>query len=334
MSGQTNIKWKQSDNEKLRKAVRSYNAKISRLHKRDDIYKAFIPEKVSYKELKSQIGTRQELNKKLKELQKPSSALINGPFGFELNKRDNETLKKEVRKFNAKIDKLAKKDPAIASSLPEKIKVKDIKSIIHSRDDLKTELQSLRKFVNNKTATKLVPAPNNANDTILITKWQRDDMLEREAKINDVRRARKQEYENLPAKDRGAELEYTVAERQQQIGMGKAEEKMYNDINAFTENQSHWDIKAKHRTLRKESQSEYWTMRDYLVRENYIKSIERNYSETEAQDILSKLRNMDIGDFMETFYQEDIEIQDNYKETEEEKQAELTALRARWLPNK
>ena len=334
MPRQNNYKRKQSDDEKIKKAVKSYNAKISRLQKKDGIYKAFIPDKVSYKEIKSQINTKADLNKQLKKLQAPSSEIYKTPFDFKMTKRDDKSLKKEVRRFNAKIDSLAKKDPTIKNALPEKIKVKDIKSIIHSRDDLKEELQSMRKFINNKTATKLVHAPNNADDNIFITKWQRDDMLAREEKINVVRRARKAEYEKLQAKDRGEELPYTVAERQQQIGMGRAEAKMYNDINAFTENQSRWDIKDKHRTLRKESQSEYWTMRDYLVKENYIKSIERNYSKTEAADILDKLKNMDIGDFMEIFYQEDIEIQDNYKETEEEKQAELTALRARWLPNK
>lgn len=334
MPRQSNIRWKQSDDEKLKKTVKSYNAKISRLQKRGDIYKVFIPDKISYKELKSQITTRQDFNNKLKELNKPARELVKGPFSFEMNKRDNETLKKEVRRFNAKIDKLAKKDPTIKSSLPEKLKVKDIKSIIHSRDDLRTELQSMRKFTNNKTAAKLVKAPNNANDNIFITKWQRDDMLAREEIVNTSRKARKEKYKDLQAKDRGKELNYTVEQRQKQIGMGRAEEQMYNEINAFTDSQSHWDIKAKHRTLRKESQSEYWTMRDYLVKENYIKSIERNYSETEAKDILDKLRNMDISDFTEIFYQEDIEIEDNYKDTEEQKTAELTALRARWLPNK
>ena len=249
------------------------------------------------------------------------------------NKADEAELRRTVKNFNAKISRLEKKNPADKSSLPDKVTVKEMRELIQTRQDLKRELNSLQRF-SRRGAEELVKAPNNADDNIKITNWQKQDMLIRQRTINRARNRRKKEFEMLPAKDRGQELGYTVGDRQTQIGMGRAEEKVYNKINAFSSSQSKWDIRAKHKTLRQESQSSYWSDRDYLLKENYIKSIERNFRTEDVKDLIEKIRNMDISDYMQMHMQEDLKIEDNYVDDEDEYQKELSKLNAIWYPNK
>ncbi len=77
MSKQYNIRWKQSDNDELKKAVKNFNAKISRLEKKyakeypNDPYKKYaLPERVSVKEMKELIKTRQDYKKELNALRR------------------------------------------------------------------------------------------------------------------------------------------------------------------------------------------------------------------------------------------------------------------------
>lgn len=246
---------------------------------------------------------------------------------------DDAELKRAVKNFNAKIVRLEKKNPAVKSSLPDRVTVKEMRELIQTRKDLKKELKSLQNFTK-RGAETLVKAPNNADDNIFITKWQRDDMLARQKSVNISRGVRRANFAKLQAKDRGKELAYTVGGRQTQIGMGKAEEKVYMKINAFTPTQSKWDIRERHKTLRKESQSQYWTERDKLLRDNYIKSIERNFRDDDAAPIIAKIKSMDLSDYMKLHHQEDLHIEDNYTDNEDDYQKELSKLNAVWFPNK
>lgn len=246
---------------------------------------------------------------------------------------DDAELRRAVKNFNAKISRLEKKNPADKSSLPDRVTVKEMRELIQTRQDFKREIKALQRF-SKKGAETLVKAPNNADDNIFITKWQKEDMLNRQRVINRTRNKRRKEFAALEAKDRGQALGYTVGERQTQIGMGRAEAKVYDKINAFTPSQSKWDIRAKYKTLRKESQSNYWTERDYLLKENYIKSIERNFRDDDVKELIDKIRNMDIKDYMQMHLQENLAIEDNYVDDEDEYQKELSKLNAIWFPNK
>ena len=70
MSKQYNIRWKQDDNQELRKAVKNFNAKISRLEKKDPQNKEALPEKITVKQIKELISTRQDLKRELNALQR------------------------------------------------------------------------------------------------------------------------------------------------------------------------------------------------------------------------------------------------------------------------
>ena len=73
MRKQYNIKWNESDGAELRRTVKNFNAKISRLQKKynDDPKKlSALPEKVSVKQIKDLVATRQDLKRELNSLQR------------------------------------------------------------------------------------------------------------------------------------------------------------------------------------------------------------------------------------------------------------------------
>lgn len=70
MAKQYNIRWRESDEKELRRVVKNYNAKISRLAKKDAKNAAALPEKMSVKQLKEMIDTRQDLNRELNSLKR------------------------------------------------------------------------------------------------------------------------------------------------------------------------------------------------------------------------------------------------------------------------
>lgn len=70
MSKSYNIRWKQSDEENLRKAVRNFNDKIRRLEKKNPRNKASLPEKITVGQMKDLIQTRQDLNREINSLKR------------------------------------------------------------------------------------------------------------------------------------------------------------------------------------------------------------------------------------------------------------------------
>lgn len=70
MSKRYNIRWNESDQQALSRAVKNFNAKISRLEKKDPQNKTALPERVSVKQLKELIDTRQDLNREISSLER------------------------------------------------------------------------------------------------------------------------------------------------------------------------------------------------------------------------------------------------------------------------
>lgn len=71
MAKQYNIRWTESDSEQLSRAVKNFNAKVKRLEKKyASETGVVIPEKVTMREMREVIGTRRDLQKELKSLQR------------------------------------------------------------------------------------------------------------------------------------------------------------------------------------------------------------------------------------------------------------------------
>ena len=215
---------------------------------------------------------------------------------------DTKELSRVVRNFNAKITRLSKSNPEIKNILPDKVSAKDVRELVNTRSDLKRELNALKRF-SRKGAEDIVKAPSTKND-VYITKWQKEELTRRVAIVNRKRRARLSELDVLPAKSRGQELGYTVGQARQYIGMGRIRDVELMPMTAFTSSMTNREIKMRYESAKAQSVSDYFTKRDYDLKENYIKGILQNYNEEDVLDVINKIRNMDIKTFLEVFYEE------------------------------
>lgn len=70
MQKRYNIKWRESDEKELAKAVRKFNAKRTRLLKQIPDLEEFLPAKISTKEIREQIKTRRDLKNELNSIER------------------------------------------------------------------------------------------------------------------------------------------------------------------------------------------------------------------------------------------------------------------------
>lgn len=241
---------------------------------------------------------------------------------------DNQELAKVVRNFNAKINRLAKKNPQMKNALPEKISVRELKELIKTRQDLKREMNSLRRF-SKRGSEELVTVPNS-DYNLQVTKWQKVEMNRRVGIINRRRAKRLEEMENIELKSRGKSLGYTKG----QLGMGRAERVALSPMNAFYRTMNRKDLIKRFKAILKESQSSYFTEADLRLKENFIKGLEDSYNKNDVKEVVQAIRKMDIKDFLNTFYTEDSPFEFVYPPTDEQYHGFLNQLKSIWIPNK
>lgn len=251
-------------------------------------------------------------------------------YNIRWQQSDDEELRKAVKNFNAKIDRLAKKDPKSKSALPEKVTVRQMKELVSTRQDLKREINSLRRF-SKRGAEELVEVPDSYYN-LKVTKWQKEDMNRRAAVINRRRNARRQEIADIEMTDRGKSLGYTRG----QLGMGKADEVALEPMKVFTPKMTYTDMRKKMDVIRNESQSTYWNRREIMMMNNYIKSLKENFSENDpdVKSIIEAIENMDFKQFYKIWQAEGGNFEMSYPGDTDEEKKYIKALKSTWLPKK
>ena len=240
---------------------------------------------------------------------------------------DLRELKRVVRNYNAKLNRLARKNPEIKNVLPEKVGVRQLKELINTRQDLKRELNSLKRF-SKKGSEQIVDVPNN--DTLKITKWQREEMNRRVAVINRRRKHRLDLIENIDVESRGEKTGYKLRD----IGMGKVETNELRPMQAFYSTMDVTGLRKKWDTIIRHSQSDYFTQRDYQLRDNFIKGLKENYNEGDILDVIKSIESMDIGDFLGEFYKDPGAFEWVYPPSEEEYLGYVSVLKSTWTPER
>lgn len=240
------------------------------------------------------------------------------------NDADTRELERAVRNFNAKVTRLAKKNPQMKSALPEKVSARQLRELINTRNDLKREINSLKRF-SKRGAEQIVDIPNSEYN-LKITKWQRTEMNRAVAIINRKRKARLEEVVNLEMTSRGESLGYTKA----QIGMGKPELAALRPMNAFYRTMKYSDLKERYKSIQAQRQSDYFTKKDFMLRDNFTRSLYTNYNPNDIQDVVDAIETMDIKEFIEIFQKEGNTFEMNYP-TQEEYEYYVTALKRTWI---
>lgn len=122
MSKRGSIRWSDNDHKEIRRAVKNFNAKITRLEKKIDKIISFstdteeikrakalqsaLPERVTTKEILSLIGTRNDLNRELNTLRRFSS-----------DKKAHELVDVPDNKYNLQITRWQKREMSIRKAL-------------------------------------------------------------------------------------------------------------------------------------------------------------------------------------------------------------------------
>lgn len=257
---------------------------------------------------------------------------------------DERELRRVLRNYNAKISRLEKKNPQTAKYLPKywddkkeeftnKLSVNQIKELINTRQDFKRELNALKRF-SKKGAEEIVVMPGTDNN-IKLTKWQRTEMRRRTPRINKRRQERLKHIEETEMTSMGEPLGYTKA----QIGMGRAERISFEPIEISTRTMDYRALNWKWRTIQHESKSDYFTETDYRLRENYIQGIKTHYDYENVKDVINKIEEMPIDEFLNKFYAEGATFEDASPDGKSDfKYQEYVSheeqLKTIWLPQK
>lgn len=249
-------------------------------------------------------------------------------YNIKWQEADSRELSKAVKNFNAKISRLEKKNPELKNLLPERVTVKEMKELIDTRQDLKRELNSLKRF-SKRGSEQLVTIPDN-DYNLQITKWQKNEMTRRVGVINRKRAQRLEQIQNIELKSRGEKLGYTRG----QLGMGKADEIALTPLNTFTKRMTRHDLKRKFETIKRESQSTYWQKREMIMKDSYIKSLERNFPADEISDVVKAIDDMTFEEFYKTFQEEGADFELSYPLNKDDERKAINALKAIWTPNK
>lgn len=335
MSKQPNIRWRKRDQDDLRKAVKNFNAKITRLERSRPELASVLPDRVSVKDLHGSIKSRKEFNSKMHKLRDFAKREISS--GYDIHRKstiswsdaDEKALRSAVDKFNRKIDRVARSDPKTKNALPEKVTVGQYKRYINTRRDLRRELKSLTDFLEDG-AEDIVEIPEN-DYNLKTTKWQKKQMEKRLPKINERRAEAKEKISNTPMTSRGEELGYTVGE----FGMPKSDQVATNPMKAFTAKQTRHDLNARFRNMLRESSEMYWNSRYEVLKQTYINTLKENYNSEDIEDVIKAIEDMDFSDFYDVFQGDAGKFEFAYPNGSKGSQEEadyIGALKQTWIP--
>ena len=109
-----NIRWRESDEKELQRAINNYNAKLYRFSKKHDIPLDVMPKRVNKTGLKEDITTRTDLNNIIKSLQTIDNAMIHTTRGGKLSIGDYKVWKDKEKRAN----QIKKKERERIENLP------------------------------------------------------------------------------------------------------------------------------------------------------------------------------------------------------------------------
>lgn len=252
-------------------------------------------------------------------------------YKIKWSEQDVEELNRVVKNYNSKITRLVKKNPENENILPEKVSASQLKELIQTRQDLKRELNSLKRF-SKRGAEMIVDVPDTEYN-VKITKWQMTEMNRRVGIINRRRKTRLKEIQETELYSGGKSLGYT----QGQLGMQPAELNALQPMNAFISTMSQRDINKRWKSIQKQSHDEYFNLKDEQCRQNFLNSIRDNYEvmgfqgvPPEIMEVIDKIKSMDLKEFISKFRQNGSTFELNYPDKEKYYEY-VNQLRADWL---
>lgn len=243
---------------------------------------------------------------------------------------DEQELKKAVKNFNAKLDRIAKKNPQLKNALPERASVKMLKELINTRQDLKREINSLKRFNQKRGFDVDKDIVTYGDYNIKITRWQRNEINRRVAIINRRRKERLEAIEGTEVTSRGEKQGYTKG----QVGMGKQEMLELKPMTGLTPGMNQDQVKNKYKKALIYSQSDFFTLKDIRCKANYITGLKNNFGIGTIDDLIKYIEEMPLDKFLEIFRSDpNASFEGQYYPKEDKKIEYANNLKATWMPN-
>lgn len=301
MSGSNSIRWREKDEQELKRLIRNAKAKVNRQRKKlveagRRFEAAALPKFPSFTEAKKSIETRKDFKSLTGEIKN----YISTGKRFKVDKVTQRSLEATVEKFNTKIDRLSVKPKrrdynihqSYVASLPEKITVEALIKNASTKEALKRDIESYKGFLR-RGAEQMVEIPDTKYN-ITLTKWQKSLMEDTVSEINAKREEERQEWLQTEVKYGGKEAGYT----QGQARMDKGDFDKFYPMKAFTEAITNTEIRSKFRTMMRERQPGYWDMRAELARINYTEKLNTILGNHKlGKKLLNTINKLPIADF-------------------------------------
>ena len=220
---------------------------------------------------------------------------------------DERELGQVARDFNRKLGRLIDANPKAKNILPQfynpltqqlesEISVNTLKSLITTRADYNRYIGMLKRFLR-EGAEEIVDAPGNQYGT-KTTKWHIQEMGRLKGIVNRRKQERLDMFKDIEMASSEGSLGYSLGER---FGMGLASRNQLSPTNSFTPSQTQIDVNFKLSSLMKQSKTEYYNEKDELLKNNYIRELERNFNRKDVSDVIKTIKNMDSDLFVLKF---------------------------------
>ena len=260
---------------------------------------------------------------------------------------DEAEIKRVVRNYNRKINRLAKKNPEIKNILPEKEDWKNVMSRVKTRSDLNKELHMLERFSKNRNSADVFiilddgrtvkedvyrkhPEHYQSLKETKITRWEKNEINRAIPVINKKRQQMKEQIEKIEVTYKGQGMNYKIGD----VGMGNNLINALEPLTGIYGSMERKDIKGKLETIRLHSKSDFYDARNLRLKENYIKGLKENFSINAVQDVITKINELDDDEFLKVFYAEknaSMEIASPKRKTKHIEEENVSRLRNAWL---
>ncbi len=303
MSKQPKIRFREIDNDRLRKSVKNYNAKLARERKKlieegRRYEAALLPPKASVRELRKAIETRKDFNRELDRMQH----FIKTGDRYKVGGNTMRSLQSVSSRVNLKIERLSRraKTQGEKAALPEKISPESLIKNAPNEEALREIISDYRDFLK-RGAEDLVDLPDSKLN-IKLTKWQ-NDLMDREIqKINDARAREKQIWLETEVKYGGKSAGYT----QGAARMQSDDFDQFYPMHKYSWSSTYGDMREKLSLIFRERGEGYWEARTELARINYIETMDKIIGVDPIGKILMKqIKKAPLDDFKRTLLGED-----------------------------
>lgn len=213
--------------------------------------------------------------------------------------QDERELAQVARDFNRKLSRLIDANPNNASIYPKfynpttqqlesEISISNLKELITTRADYNRYVNMLKRFLK-EGAEDIVDAPGNDYGS-KTTRWHIQEMNRLKGNVNRKREARLEEFKDIEMASSEGSLGYSLGDR---FGMGLASRSQLSPTKAFTSSQNQADINYKLSSLMKQSKSSYFRDKAQILKDNYIRELERNYNRKDVAGVIETINKMD-----------------------------------------